>query len=50
MTEKMFDEARQREWVVKEKASIEERVKENDALQSQLEKIKELLEQKKVNV
>ena len=50
MTEKMFDETRQREWVVKEKTSIEERLKENDVLQSQLEKIKELLEQEKLNV
>ena len=32
MTEKMFNETQQREWMVKEKASIEEQLKENDAL------------------
>ena len=50
MTEKIFNEAQQREWVVKQKASIEERLKENDALQSQLDETKQLLQQEKLNV
>lgn len=50
MTEKMFNEAQQREWVVKEKASVEERLRENDALQSQLRETKELLQQERLNM
>ena len=50
MTEKMFNETQQREYVVKEKASIEERLKENDALRSQLGETKELLQQERLNV
>lgn len=50
MTEKMFKETQQREYVVKEKASIEERLKENDALRSQLGETKELLQQERLNV
>lgn len=50
MTEKMFDETQQREWVVKEKASVEERLKENDTLQTQLRETKELLQQERLNV
>ena len=50
MTEKMFDETQQREWVVKEKAGIEEHLKANDTLQTQLRETKELLQQEKLNV
>lgn len=50
MTEKMFNEAQQREWVVKQKASIEERLRENDVLQSQLDETKELLQKERLNV
>ena len=50
MTEKMFDETQQREWVMKEKAGIEERLKENDTLQTQLRETKELLQQEKLKV
>ena len=50
MTEKMFNETQQREWVVKEKAGIEERLRENNALQSQLGETKELLQQERLNV
>lgn len=50
MTEKMFNETQQHKWVVKEKAGIEEQLKENDALQAQLGETKELLQQEKLNV
>ena len=50
MTEKMFDETQQREWVMKEKAGIEEQLKENDTLQTQLRETKELLQQEKLKV
>ena len=50
MTEKKFNETQQMEYVVKEKASIEERLKENDALRSQLGETKELLQQERLNV
>ena len=50
MTEKMFKETQQREWVVKEKAGIEEQLRENEALQSQLGEANELLQQERLKM
>lgn len=50
ITEKMFNETQQREWVVKTKASMEAQLKESNTLQSQLGETKELLQQERLNV
>lgn len=50
MSEKMFTESQQRDWVAKEKDNIEEQQQQKALLQSQLEETRELLQKERLNV
>ncbi|XP_065891172.1 early endosome antigen 1-like isoform X2 [Dysidea avara] len=50
MSEKMFTESQQRDWVTKEKDNIEEQQQQKALLQSQLEETKELLQKERLSV
>ena len=50
ISEKMFTESQQRDWVAKEKDNIEEQQQQKTLLQSQLEETKELLQKERLNV